>query len=176
MGQDYYTQHILPYGALIAKVVRAYSYTEQDFEDRYQEVCLQIWRSRHSFKQQSAMSTWIYRIAVNVCLTFAKKERKDVQLVEIDNITVSAEHQSRCDIKQLYAAIRQLSELDRAIIVLYLDDYQYKQIAEIIGIKANNIGVRINRIKQQLYKLINQDEPEPTNKPAQQQILQGESQ
>ncbi|WP_371189189.1 RNA polymerase sigma factor [Thalassotalea maritima] len=176
MGQDYYTQHILPYGAMIAKVVRAYSYTEQDFEDRYQEVCLQIWRSRHSFKQQSAMSTWIYRIAVNVCLTFAKKERKDVQHVDLDTASVVAEPQGGHDIKQLYAAIRQLSELDRAIIVLYLDDYQYKQIAEIIGIKANNVGVRINRIKQQLYKLIEQGEALPMNKPAQQHILQGESQ
>jgi RNA polymerase sigma factor (sigma-70 family) len=72
---DFYTAFILPYAGIIIKMCRAYTNSQEDFEDYYQEVCLQIWRSRNNFREQSAWSTWVYRLSLNVCLTLLKKSR-----------------------------------------------------------------------------------------------------
>lgn len=160
MSTDFYLSYIKPHAAIIIKICRAYSYSNEDFEDYYQEVCLQIWKSRENFKGNSQWSTWIYRIALNVCLSLSKNNNLKNQtfsrlkldtsiLAEPNNNEINDE-----DINKLYDAIKQLSEIDRAIILLYLEEKKYFEIAEIIGTNANNIGVRIKRIKQRLYKLI----------------------
>ncbi|MBU1821040.1 MAG: RNA polymerase sigma factor, partial [Bacteroidetes bacterium] len=79
MSSDFYTTSILPYKAIIIKICRAYTDTQEDFEDYYQEVCLQIWKSHSNFQEQSEWSTWLYRIALNVCLTLLKKQKRSPQ-------------------------------------------------------------------------------------------------
>jgi RNA polymerase sigma-70 factor (ECF subfamily) len=159
VSSDFYTTQILPYAAIIIKICRAYTNTQEDFEDYYQEVCLQIWLSKDNFKEQSAWSTWIYRLTLNVCLTFLKKKKNNKQNntsdllpdeVMIDRKTFSEE-----SLNQLYNAIKKLSEIDRGIILLYLEEKSYKEIADIIGTNTNNIGVRITRIKERLKKILN---------------------
>ncbi len=159
MASDFYTVSILPFAGIIIKICRAYTTNQHDFEDYYQEVCLQIWRSKDSFKGQSEWSTWIYRLALNVCLTYLKKQKKNVQhslqqqfSTEQFSDSHTIEDQA---INQLYDAIRQLSATDRGVVLLYLEQKSYAEIAEIIGTNANNIGVRIKRIKQRLNKLLN---------------------
>ncbi|MEM6726157.1 MAG: RNA polymerase sigma factor [Bacteroidota bacterium] len=155
MSSDFFKTSILPFAGIIIKICRAYTHTQEDFEDYYQEVCLQIWRSRNRFQQQSEWSTWIYRLTLNVCLTLQKKKRIATTPIEgtaAHAATTSTSNQA--DIDRLYAAIRQLPEIDRAIILLYLEEKSYKEIAQIIEISASNVGVRINRIKQKLKKLL----------------------
>lgn len=137
---------------------QAYTNTQQDFEDYYQEVCLQIWRSKDNFQEQSQWSTWIYRVTLNVCLTLLKKSKvkggyfaSDYVPAELLDYNSAFSDES---VVQLYDAIRQLSEVDRAVILLYLEEKPYKEIAEILGTNVNNIGVRINRIKERLKKLL----------------------
>ncbi|MCZ4409553.1 sigma-70 family RNA polymerase sigma factor [Cryomorphaceae bacterium 1068] len=159
MSSDFYILSILPHAGIIIKICRAYTDTEADFEDYYQEVCLQIWRSKDNFKGQSEWSTWIYRLTLNVCLTLLKKSKKKKQHFSSDHEPVDIPDESQTDfsdesLAMLYTAIRQLSEVDRAVILLYLEEKSYQEISEIIGTNANNIGVRITRIKERLKILL----------------------
>ena len=158
MSNDFYNTSILPHAAIIIKICRAYTYTEEDFEDYYQEVCLQIWRSRHNFKGKSQWSTWIYRISLNVCLTLIKKKKNKYREFTSDDVYIEEEevyHPFQDDaLNLLYDAIKQLSEVDRGVILLYLEEKSYQEIATITGTNPNNIGVRITRIKKRLKKLL----------------------
>ena len=158
MSIDFYTVSILPFSGIIIKICRAYTNSQEDFEDYYQEVCLQIWKSRDNFKGQSEWSTWIYRISLNVCLTLLKKNKK-TQHTSSDYIPDVVIEDSRAftdeSLNHLYSAIKQLSELDRGVIMLYLEEKSYQEIGDIIGTNANNIGVRITRIKEKLKKTLN---------------------
>ncbi len=155
MSNDFYISSILPYSGIIIKICRAYTNTESDFEDYYQEVCLQIWKSKCNFKEESEWSTWIYRISLNVCLTLLKKSNRKTTFFTSENEKTEENTAfENEELNQLYAAIKQLSEIDRGIILLYLEEKSYKEIAEIMGTNSNNIGVRITRIKEQLKKLL----------------------
>ena len=159
MSGDFYTNSILPYTGIIIKICRAYSNSQEDFEDYYQEVCLQIWRSKDNFKGNSQWSTWIYRLSLNVCMTLRKLENKrNLQIPKSNNLPeiTNQELFSFQDesLEELYRAIKQLSEINRAIILLHLEEKSHKEIAFIIGTNSNNIGVRIQRIKKKLKQLI----------------------
>ena len=157
MSSDFYNTHILPHVAIIIKICRAYTNTQQDFEDYYQEVCLQIWRSHKSFKGESEWSTWVYRVTLNVCLTLLKKYKNSLKGLASDYDPLLSETNkafAEDDLNVLYDAIKQLSEIDRAVITLYLEEKSYQEIALIMGTNTNNIGVRIKRIKERLKKLL----------------------
>ena len=156
MSSDFYNLSILPFSGIIIKICRAYTNTQEDFEDYYQEVCLQIWRSHESFRAESQQSTWVYRLTLNVCLTLLKKDKKqgfasDYLPPELIDDCHSFTDES---LNHLYDAIKQLTEVDRAVILLYLEEKTYQEIADIIGTNPNNIGVRIKRIKERLKKLL----------------------
>lgn len=159
MSNDFYTFSILPYAGIIIKICRAYTNSQEDFEDYYQEVCLQIWRSKDSFNKQSDWSTWVYRITLNVNLTLLKKKNNNIQHFASDYIPPELVEDSKAfsdePLNELYDGIRQLSEIDRAVIMLYLEEKSYQDIAEIIGTSGNNIGVRIKRIKERLKNILN---------------------
>ena len=156
MSNDFYKTSIIPFSGIIIKLCRAYTNSQEDFEDYYQEVCLQIWRSKDNFREESEWSTWVYRISLNVCLTLLKKKKNNVQHFVSDSVTVEETEASYAfsdeSLNLLYAAIRKLSEIDRAIIMLYLEEKSQKEIADIIGTNPNNIGVRVKRIKMKLKK------------------------
>ena len=146
--------------AVIRKVCRLYTDTPNDFNDYFQEVVLQLWKSFGSFRGDAKASTWVYRVALNVCLSQLKRRKRQVISTPIDaNATqhwayTAYDTTEEEQIQQLYAAIRQLKEFDRAIIMLYLEEQSYDEIADILGISQSNVGVRINRIKKQLNQLI----------------------
>jgi len=158
VSSDFYKVSILPYSGIIIKICRAYTNSQEDFEDYYQEVCLQIWRSKDNFKEQSEWSTWIYRLSLNVCLTLLKKKKNNKQHHNSDYSPPEATEDSSTfsdeSLNQLYEAIRKLSEIDRGVILLYLEEKTYQEIADIIGTNPNNIGVRIKRIKERLRKIL----------------------
>jgi len=147
MGSDFYLSYIKPYAGIIVKICRAYTDNDPDFEDYYQEVCLQIWRSRDRFNGQSEWSTWVYRVCLNVCITYLKKTKTHQTKLDINNdveqLLVADSRNTENELDLLYELIRQLSEVDRAVILLYLDQHSYQQIAEITGTNANNVGVKL---------------------------------
>lgn len=161
MSNDFYRASILPFAAIIIKICRAYTNSQEDFEDYYQEVCLQIWRSKDNFREQCKWSTWVYRISLNVCLTLLKKRKANGQTyftsdVLQDVMIAESKAFENESLNQLYAAIRHLSEVDRALIILYLEEKSYQEIADILGTNPNNIGVRVNRIKERLKKILDE--------------------
>lgn len=158
MSSDFYNTFILPFAGIIIKLCRAYTNSQEDFEDYYQEVCLQIWRSKDNFREQSEWSTWVYRISLNVCLTLLKKKKNNRQHFVSDSLPTEETEDNYAfsdeSLDLLYTAIRKLSEIDRAIIMLYLEEKSYQEIADIIGTNPNNIGVRVQRIKTRLKKIL----------------------
>jgi len=158
VSSDFYKQFILPYAGIIIKMCRAYSNTQEDFEDYYQEVCLQIWRSHQKFEERSEWSTWVYRVSLNVCLTLLKKDKKVKSTFNSKEIPNEVMEDIQAfddeDLNLLYSAIKKLNEVDRAVILLYLEENSYQEIANITGTTSNNIGVRINRIKERLKKIL----------------------
>ncbi len=158
MSNDFYKTSIIPFSGIIIKLCRAYTNSQEDFEDYYQEVCLQIWRSKENFREESDWSTWVYRISLNVCLTLLKKKKNNSQLFVSDSLPTEETEDNYAfsdeSLNLLYDAIRKLSEIDRAIIMLYLEEISYKEIADIIGTNFNNIGVRVKRIKMKLKKIL----------------------
>ena len=159
MSTDFYNISIVPYQGIIIKICRAYTYSKEDFEDYYQEVCLQLWKSKDNFNEKSAWSTWVYRLTLNVCLTLQKKKKISAVPFIADKSNLSTYQdpitESSNAIDKLYAAIKQLKAIDRAIILLYLEEKSYEEISVIMGTNTSNIGVRINRIKKRLKKLLN---------------------
>lgn len=158
MSNDFYKTSILPFAGIIIKLCRAYTNSQEDFEDYYQEVCLQIWRSKENFRGESEWSTWVYRISLNVCLTLLKKKKNNSQHFVSDSMPAEETEDNYAfsdeSLNLLYDAIRKLSEIDRAVIMLYLEEKSYQEIADIIGTNPNNIGVRVNRIKIKLKKVL----------------------
>ncbi|GAB3823961.1 RNA polymerase sigma factor [Pontibacter rugosus] len=157
MTIDFYNRFIRQNAGIINKICRAYTDTEEDYEDYFQEVCLQLWRSHSFFEDKSAVSTWVYRVALNVCLTYFKQEKKRPKTAALQELSMAATETDTAEVEQLqalYTAIKQLKEIDRAIIILYLEDKSYKEIADILGIKVNHVGVKVNRIKNTLKQLI----------------------
>jgi len=158
LSSDFYQTSILPFSGIIIKLCRAYTNSQEDFEDYFQEVCLQIWRSKDNFREESQWSTWVYRISLNVCLTLLKKKKSKGHHFVSDSLTAEETEDNDAfsdeSLNLLYDAIRQLSEIDRAIITLYLEEKPYQEMAEIIGTNPNNIGVRVKRIKTRLKKIL----------------------
>ncbi|MEL7002832.1 MAG: sigma-70 family RNA polymerase sigma factor [Bacteroidota bacterium] len=144
---------------ILNKICRLYSNSEEDFNDYYQEVTIQLWQSFQSFRGDAQISTWVYRVAINTCLSLLRKDKRRVATNELshrDQIPEGDEQAAHNErLQMLYSAIKKLKEVDRAIILLHLEDKSYKEIAEIMGITLSNVGVRINRIKTQLKQLIN---------------------
>lgn len=139
---------------LIFKVCNIYCRDSEDRRDLFQEIVLQTWKSLPSFRGDSALSTWMYRIALNTAITHLKKEKRlevsrlDVVNWEIPDLADSGVADERHTL--LYEAIDRLDKIEKSIILLYLDEKSYEEISEILGITRTNVGVRINRIKIKL--------------------------
>jgi len=147
---------------IIRKLCRGYSNTKEDCEDYEQEVCYQIWKSIDHFRGESKVSTWVYRVTLNVCLYMLKK-RKKVELIPTEQkelhktIETSTSIEAKDDQEEMmYSSIAMLPPIDRAIIMLYLDKNEHAEIASIVGLSLSNVGVRINRIKKKLKQIIDE--------------------
>ncbi len=127
-------------------------------EDYRQELIIQLWKAFPSFKSRAKFSTWMYRVCINAAIDILRKEKKELKQVSLSEEYLNSvpSHTNETDRNQekLYTVINQLSHVDRAIITLYLEEYSYKEIAEIIGITESHIGVKINRIKSKILNLL----------------------
>ncbi len=138
---------------IIYKVCSFYVSSKVPAEDLYQEVVANLWRGYPGFRGESASSTWIYRIALNTCVSYMRRERKERHTPAAVESTVSTLHEpdgNEDRIALLYRIISTLNAIDKAVILLWLEDKSYFEIAEITGLTATNVGVRLNRIKNRL--------------------------
>ncbi|MFY8025756.1 MAG: RNA polymerase sigma factor [Sediminibacterium sp.] len=139
---------------IIHKVCNLYLNWQEDKEDLFQEITLQAWKAYGQFRGDAKFSTWLYRVALNTAITFFRKEKKKDFIDSVaempDHIHFTEKDSIEEKTQAMYKAIASLSKIDKAIVMLYLEDYSYAEISEIIGITANNIAVKMNRIKVKL--------------------------
>ncbi|WP_256010144.1 RNA polymerase sigma factor [Desertivirga xinjiangensis] len=148
---------------ILYKVCNLYCNDPEDKKDLFQEMVLQLWRSIKTFRKDSRVSTWMYRVALNTAITnFRKESRKperfcisenELQIPDISDLALQSEN-----LNLLKKAIDQLNAIEKAIIMLYLDEKSYDEIACIIGVTRSNVGVKINRIKSKLESIIKKQE------------------
>ena len=142
---------------IIHRVCKMYRDTKEDQEDLFQEIVLQLWKSFPTFRSESKVSTWMYRIALNTSIAVFRK--KTLPVVTHENVPEKFHPQQSDDISEneekMYEALRKLDSAERAIISLFLEDYSYSEISEITGINENYVGVKLNRIKSKLKAILN---------------------
>lgn len=141
---------------IINKVCRLYRDAKADQEDLFQEIVYQLWKSYPGFKGESKISSWIYRIALNTAIVVFRKPGIAVKHYEEfpENIHPSSEQIKSENEERLFDALRKLTDAEKGIISLYLDDFSYREIADITGMSESNVGVRLNRIKNKLKQII----------------------
>jgi RNA polymerase sigma-70 factor (ECF subfamily) len=147
---------------ILHKICNIYFYRNPYKEDYYQEILIRLWKSYPGFRNQSAFSTWLYRVALNTSIDIIRKQSLQPRITELSKSEYNIpeyEFAAESDLKdKLYQAINHLSDIEKAIIVLHLEEYSYQEIGEIIGISEGNTGVRINRIKNQLIKTLENEQ------------------
>lgn len=155
MSETAFLQLLSVNQGIIHKICHVYGHSLADRDDLFQEIVFHAWKGYPSFKGNAKFSTWLYRVALNVALTSFRKKRTAIDYVpELpDFMTDEEDTELRARQAFLLEAIKQLPEIDRAIITLYLDEQSYQDIADIMGLSPNNIGVKINRIKSKLQNL-----------------------
>lgn len=141
------------FGSVISGICFSYSSNSDDLNDLRQDILINLWKGLNGFRGDASLSTWIYRVALNTCVSTIRKRSKTISTISIDNMIEPAEDTdpaSRENIEQLHSLIASLSPLDKGIVTMWLDERSYEEIAEVTGISRNNVAVRINRIKKKL--------------------------
>jgi RNA polymerase sigma-70 factor, ECF subfamily len=152
------------HGAAVMKVARAYTLTSDEGQDLAQEILLQAWRSLPQFAGKASPSTCFYRVALQTAMNWHRKDKPrrsmqqplvEVQVVANEGADSAEQVQQRETVEQLYNAIHQLPKGDAALVLLYLDELSYREMAEVLGISESNVGVKLNRAKKALSALMN---------------------
>lgn len=151
------------HGAAVVKVARAYAVTEEECQDLAQEILLQAWRSVERFEGRSMASTWFYRVALNTGMNWKRNDLKrrqrqrpmfDVAVVSDEGVDGSVRAERREVVERLYRAIHRLPKADAALVLLYLEELSYREMAEVLGISERHVGVKLNRAKKALRELM----------------------
>ncbi len=151
------------HSASVVKVARAYTLTHEECQDLAQEILLQAWRSLPKFEHRASAATWFYRVALQTAMNWQRKDRPrrvsqqpllDIQFVSGDGVDGAEQAQQRETVARLYDAIHKLPKGDAALVLLYLDELSYREMAEVLGISESNVGVKLNRAKKKLGELM----------------------
>lgn len=147
---------IKQHSRIINKVSYFYATDKVPFDDLRQEIYVNIWRGLNQFRGDSLMSTWIYRVAVNSALMAIRSSKSKIETVSLDFglLDISSENDDvqRENLQALHSLINRLEDIEKAIILLWLDEYSYDEIADTLGLKRNTVAVKIHRIKEKLSK------------------------
>lgn len=153
-----FLQKIEQHKGILLKVSRIYCSHPEDRKELFQEIILQMWQSVKRFNQQCAFSTWMYQVAINTALVFHKKDKRRPDNVPLDTNDALAKAPYQQKIEQqltiFYQATESLNNVEKAIILLYMDGYSSNQIADALGISSINARVKINRTKRKLQQTI----------------------
>ena len=145
---------------IVHKICTLYAKDHDSHHDLFQEISIQLWKAYPKFRGDSKFSTWMYRVAINTAITQYRKEKKRIDVHDIDDVLFKTSAYEAYDKKEgeqlqlMYAAIKSLNDIDKALIFLYLEDKNYEEISETLGITEVNARVKMNRIKKKLKKIL----------------------
>ncbi len=145
---------------IVHKICRLYANNNDAHNDLFQEITIQLWRAFPKFRGDSKFSTWMYRVALNTAITLYRKSKKQVKTQEFDAVQFKIKADEYDDLQGeqlqlMYSAIKQLSDIEKALIFLYLEEKNYKEISGTMGITEVNARVKMNRVKNKLKKILN---------------------
>lgn len=145
------------YQGIIHKVNLIYFKSELDKQDNFQEIVYQLWRSFPALKNRDKLASWIYSIAINTSISKIRKDSKLDFYESVPDLLVVEQHESdeNMNYRKLIDELHKLNKIDKSIMLLYLENFSYEEIADIVGISASNVGVKIHRLKNQLQKQLN---------------------
>ena len=153
-----FTNLISEHEGILFKITTMYAANKQDQNDLYQDIVYQLWRSFDSFRHESKITTWMYRVAMNTAITSAKRNKKRKFSIPIEKVVLDHIESDNKDLedklKILYRHIHGLGQLDKGLILLLLEGKKYEEIAEITGLSRSNVGTRISRIKRRLQSKV----------------------
>ncbi|MDA7918704.1 sigma-70 family RNA polymerase sigma factor [Mariniblastus sp.] len=152
--QRIFEEWLAQHKGLLFKVVRAYAFNSHDQDDLFQEMTTQVWNSVPRYRGESAVSTWIYRVAFYSAIGWSKKEKrhrdKHQAIQREDRLLSQRSNPENPQLEWLYEQISQLDEIDRSLTLLMLDGFSYREIGKTMGLSQNYVGVKLNRIKKRL--------------------------
>ncbi|WP_258104613.1 RNA polymerase sigma factor [Marinoscillum sp. MHG1-6] len=159
MTESEFIKAIQAHAAIIHKITYLYLDNAEDRRDMMQEIHLQAWKSIHGFRGDARFSTWLYRIGLNTIFSYRRKKRIEVDSLEDRDFSFESPAISD-EADRLMRAIKALSDVDKTIITLHLEDFDNGEIAEMTGLTKNNVGVKLHRIKDNLKKKLNPENNE----------------
>ncbi|EZH74194.1 MULTISPECIES: RNA polymerase sigma factor [Aquimarina] len=145
---------------IVHKVCRIYTSDPDSHNDLFQEITIQLWKAYPKFRGDAKFSTWMYRVALNTAITLYRRSKRSIKTADLDtmNFKIKAEEyddEVEQQLKLMYAAVKQLNDIEKALVFLYLEDKSYKEIADTMGISEVNARVKMNRVKTKLKKILN---------------------
>lgn len=153
-----FTELVQEYQHVIWKVCYMYSKDAEHLNDLYQESLINLWKAFPGFRHESKPSTWVYRITLNSCISYFRRFEKPMKTLPLNGQwdCIAEDNQLSSLLQEVYQLINRLNPLEKALILLWLDEKDYQEIAQITGISASNVGTKLSRIKEKLKKLSNQ--------------------
>ena len=153
--EEYFTQLVRENKSTIYTVCYMFSQDEDEVNDLFQETLINMWKGIDSFREESKISTWIYRVALNTCLLQERKKKKEVKKVPLtmDVNFFQDDDANAAQVRMLHQRIGKLGLVDRALVMMWLEGMSYDEIGAVMGISAQNVGVKLFRIKEQLKKI-----------------------
>jgi len=145
---------------IVHKVCRIYTNDAESHNDLFQEITIQLWKAYPKFRGESKFSTWMYRVSLNTAITLYRKSKRSIKTTDFDAMDFKIKAEEYDDeveqqLKLMYKAVKQLNDIEKALVFLYLEDKSYKEIAETMGISEVNARVKMNRVKTKLKKILN---------------------
>lgn len=145
---------------IVHKICRMYTNDQDSHNDLFQEITIQLWKAYPKFRGDAKFSTWMYRVSLNTAITLYRKSKKDLRTQDFDAVSFKMKSEEFNDeteqqLKLMYNAVKELNDIDKALVFLYLEDQPYREIAETLGISEVNARVKMNRIKKALKNILN---------------------
>jgi len=156
----FFVKQIKEHQNLIHKVCRIYTSCPDDHNDLFQEITIQLWKAYPKFRGEAKFTTWAYRVALNTAITLFRKKSRSINAVELNDSLHKIDfeeynYEEEEQLKLMYKAIQQLGDIDKALVFMYLEDKDYREISETLGITEVNARVKMNRVKTKLKQIIN---------------------
>ena len=157
-----FTEWVEVHSDIVVKVARAFAYNDDDTKDLIQDILVQIWSTLSRYREEARPATWIYRIALNKALNWQRSERARRQKHQplLESVHYHEEDPKVEMLNRIYEEIKGLKQIDRALMLLFLDGFTYKEISETMEISESNVGVRLSRAKKLLMCRLGEDSNE----------------